>query len=359
MLRAKLIVMLSEGSGWMQTSRQTANSLATPRHCASRAATASGGSASARRFRLGGFLLAFLWTRVCADDDWVVRGVYKPMRTDQKRYHAGMRGKFGRLFNDTLGHWHGQQRQDQAVYVLLGEKKGGYFIDLAANHWIQISNSRALERDHGWTGVCIEGDSRLISDLVMFRKCVVVNAIVSSEAKAVQFYQMGPRSGGALIATGTDKQDSAFRRGIDISTTAARFDTILRSVAAPRTIDFLSLDVEGAEDLVMEGFPFDQHIINVIVVERPKPSLRRQLQNHDYTHICGTEGLDEYWVHKSFAVPPETLALLTQGHNGVGPFCTRGVFACAQEHLRLDPKLAPFPVKYPIKATPPASPCPF
>ena len=36
-----------------------------------------------------------------------------------------------------------------------------YFVDLAANHAIYLSNTRSLERDHGWEGTCIEANEQL------------------------------------------------------------------------------------------------------------------------------------------------------------------------------------------------------
>ena len=35
-----------------------------------------------------------------------------------------------------------------------------YFVDLAANNATEASNTRLLERDFGWRGVCIEANPR-------------------------------------------------------------------------------------------------------------------------------------------------------------------------------------------------------
>ena len=54
--------------------------------------------------------------------------------------------------------------------------------------------------------------------------------------------------------------------------------SILDEAKAPRTIEYLSLDIEGAELYVMEHFPFDTYTFLVITVERP----RRLEQKHVY-----------------------------------------------------------------------------
>ena len=33
---------------------------------------------------------------------------------------------------------------------------GGFYVDLAANHPVQLSNTVYLERQLNWTGICIE-----------------------------------------------------------------------------------------------------------------------------------------------------------------------------------------------------------
>ena len=48
---------------------------------------------------------------------------------------------------------------------LLGGLRGGYFVDLAANDPVRLSNSKTLEAEFGWSGLCIEGDSTLADSL--------------------------------------------------------------------------------------------------------------------------------------------------------------------------------------------------
>ena len=52
------------------------------------------------------------------------------------------------LAKETPGTWTSQSGQDRTVHRLLGERRGGFFVDLAANHAVLRSNSQALERDH-------------------------------------------------------------------------------------------------------------------------------------------------------------------------------------------------------------------
>ena len=67
--------------------------------------------------------------------------------------------------NDTAGMWHSQVGQDRTIARLFGNKRGGYFVDLAANHAILNSNTRTLERDYGWSGLCIDANPEMLWEL--------------------------------------------------------------------------------------------------------------------------------------------------------------------------------------------------
>ena len=93
------------------------------------------------------------------------RAIYKHVGvTAVQHAHSG-----GVHHSDRPGRWHSQSRQDEEVAAVLTETgaplRNGYFIDLAANDPIFLSNTRALERDHGWRGLCIDGNTKLLQKL--------------------------------------------------------------------------------------------------------------------------------------------------------------------------------------------------
>lgn len=77
--------------------------------------------------------------------------------------------------------WYSQARQDELVIALLRNKTDGYFVDLAANDAIQLSNTYALERYYHWRGVCIEPNPVYWHNLTTFRTCTTVAAVVGAE----------------------------------------------------------------------------------------------------------------------------------------------------------------------------------
>ena len=197
--------------------------------------------------------------------------------------------------------WHSDFGQDKYVRELFGGKRGGFFIDLAANNPIHSSNTRALERDYGWSGLCIEPNPYYHAPLAKKRSCRLVVCAVSETEGMAKFHFNGPSGG--LIEGNTDNQQrvggkASAKLG---SIQTMRFATILQRLSAPTEIDYLSLDVEGAESLVMSSFPWATHRIRVLSIERPKPGLVRELQQHQYGYHCSLGRAawhDEIWVHR-------------------------------------------------------------
>ena len=187
-------------------------------------------------------------------------------------------------------------------------------MDLAANHAVFLSNTRALERDYGWHGVCIEANPRLVAELREVRKCTVVQALVGA--------------GHGQLAQFTEAEDDGLSRvtasGVEVSknaTPTTSLGDILKHVGAPKVIDYLSLDVEGFEDVVMSTFPWSSTRINAITVERPSQSVRAVLDQRGFVYAFdhGWFG-DALYLHRDFPF-------------GVGPAIERARAALSQWFL--------------------------
>ena len=207
--------------------------------------------------------------------------------------------------------WSSQVGQDRLVATLLGsDHHPRFFIDLASNHPTFISNTRALE-SLGYRGLCVEPNPAYHPLYAREgRNCTLVPYAVSSTRGTVPFTfrnrQEKPLQSmalGGIVGPGLDNARVPMNETVQIE--AVTFAEILRNHSVPRTISYLSLDVEGAEYLVMSSFPWHRHVISLMTVERPKPELVGTFHKHDYRYVCtsGPFG-DELWAHSStrFAV---------------------------------------------------------
>ena len=176
------------------------------------------------------------------------------------------------------------------------------------------SNSRALERDHAWTGLCIEANPRY-APLFAMRNCTYVQAAVAdSEGEATWIDTPGGYDASLLAA---NRGGARISRNYTVRT--LRFDTILKAVGAPRRVDYLSLDVERAEPLVLSSFPFATHRFTIMTLEDLGPpgskasaaekrayvatrqTMRARLSANGYAVLCQMFN-DEVWAPATLAI---------------------------------------------------------
>ena len=84
--------------------------------------------------------------------------------------------------------------------------------------------------------------------------------------------------------------------------TTVTLQEILDHVRAPPVIDYLSLDIEGAEYDALKSFDFTAYRFQALTIERPVKELRALLREKSYVFVKdnGCFG-DQLWVHSSLA----------------------------------------------------------
>lgn len=197
--------------------------------------------------------------------------------------------------------WFGQHGQDVAVAKFFNFKKNGFFVDLASNDAVWASNTFALEQNFGWSGICIEANPVYWYRLAFRKNCHVVGSIVGGkdfEEIAVKLPK-DPKTGGPFGGIIGEKFDNKDSKEKEKRYTASLL-TILDKFNAPKVIDYLSLDVEGAEEFIMKDFPFHQpYTFKVLSIERPKGALKKKLEEAGYKFVTDFKRGDTLWAHKS------------------------------------------------------------
>ena len=103
---------------------------------------------------------------------------------------------------------------------------------------------------------------------------------------------------GGIISPHTDNRAKGADDVIQIETRT--LESLLIGQNAPREIDYLSIDIEGAEERVLGSFNFKDYQFNCITIERPSEMLRNLLRVHGYVLIKEIPRLDCFYVHRSF-----------------------------------------------------------
>mmetsp|Transcript_53371 Transcript_53371/g.100086 ORF Transcript_53371/g.100086 Transcript_53371/m.100086 type:complete len:323 (-) Transcript_53371:35-1003(-) len=182
--------------------------------------------------------------------------------------------------------------QDWSVLTLSGCKSQGYFVDIASNDARKLSNTWFLEKFGNWGGVCIEANAEYMYGY-SGRQCSLYVAAVGTPVDSVAEFVFRGVYGGIV---GDEMRNKQARPDQVHKLPLAALSDILMDAGAPAVIDYLSLDVEGAETLVMTDFPYGKYTFKIITVELPQPELRRQFQRNGYRMLF-EDSIDETWLH--------------------------------------------------------------
>jgi FkbM family methyltransferase len=131
----------------------------------------------------------------------------------------------------------------------------GFFVEVGPNDPFASSQSCHLEQS-GWSGILIESQPKLANELARVRRAKVFAAACSSPSNAgrrLPFYVSG-----AMSSLDRDRMASGSQVETVIEVPIRTLDDILTKAHAPQPVDFLSIDVEGHELEVLEGFRADR-----------------------------------------------------------------------------------------------------
>lgn len=174
----------------------------------------------------------------------------------------------------------------------------GYFVELGANDGITQSNSLYFEKHRNWRGLLVEPSqqnflkcrqNRASQDSIYCAACVsfdydqefvrIAYSNLMSTPVNLESDIQNPRAHA--------KSGDRFLRGgetvFEFDAVARTLNSLLLDAHAPKLIDFLSLDVEGAELEVLKGIDHQAFRFKYILVEcRDLPRLNAYLENQSY-----------------------------------------------------------------------------
>jgi FkbM family methyltransferase len=170
--------------------------------------------------------------------------------------------------------YYSQSNQDKWVVEFLKFKKNGYFVDLGAYDGIQTSNTYYMENNLGWEGICIEANPSVYQSLIENRKSKNINVALNNYVGECFF-----------------TNDKITTTGIKVPCNT--LDNILNENNVPKDIDYLSIDIEGYEYIVLKDFNFKEWNIGLITVEHNlycdgnerKDNLYQLLTNNGFTRV--------------------------------------------------------------------------
>ena len=176
--------------------------------------------------------------------------------------------------------YYSQIGQDQ-YYIenICQGKQNGIFLDIGSNNGIFESNTAALEFDYNWSGICVEANPNLIEELQRNRpKSNVVNCAVWHSAGEIDLEISDSNHKGIkgdLLSriSNLDRNENYFKKHFSESRYTVKIATktitaiVEESYQLPCSIDYMSLDVEGAELEALKGLDLSLIDIKFMTIE--------------------------------------------------------------------------------------------
>ena len=184
--------------------------------------------------------------------------------------------------------------------------RDGFFVEAGTCGGHSGSATLALERDFGWTGICVEPFEPYYQHLVAHRRCQTDDrALSDTTGDQLEFltYVDDPARSGirALNKNGSWAERNGAREEVRM-VESVTLDDLLTQHQAPSVIQYLCLDVEGAELTVLSGLDFSRWTILALSVEGPRCD--DFLRKRGYVvarNPFAPDRIDHYFLHPSIA----------------------------------------------------------
>lgn len=174
--------------------------------------------------------------------------------------------------------YYSQDKQDKFLEEnIFKGYKNGFFVDVGAHDGVSINNTLYFENNNNWRGINIEPIKKVYDVLLINRpKCININcAVYNNDGKTEFIYNTGyTEMISGIKDTYDPRHEQRLKREINsqggetkiINVNTKKLETIFDENNVSH-INYLSIDVEGAEFEVIKSINFDKVFIDVIGFE--------------------------------------------------------------------------------------------
>jgi FkbM family methyltransferase len=183
-----------------------------------------------------------------------------------------------------------QGEEETLIRAFFQDRRAGFFLDVGASHYEKDSTTYYLEQHLGWRGIAIDALEEFRADYERHRKGTqFFTFFVTNRAELPKDFYVFTKD--TRISSGSLEWLHGLRvKDRNIRKIQVPSITLNQLLAAQRVekVDFVSMDIEGAEPEALEGFDLERYRPELLCVEiqtHTRDRLLAYLASHGYVPI--------------------------------------------------------------------------
>jgi FkbM family methyltransferase len=172
-----------------------------------------------------------------------------------------------RVYNQGILKSYSQEKEDLVIDRILGKKRDGFYVDVGASDPVRFNNTNRFY-SRGWHGINIEPDVRKWQRLMSKRpRDLNLNIGVAESSGILDYYKMYPDN---LSTFSAEERSIAESHGFlceEVVPVPVKSLALVLEEAQVKDIDFMSVDTEGLDMIVLKSNDWDRFRPQVICVE--------------------------------------------------------------------------------------------
>jgi FkbM family methyltransferase len=194
----------------------------------------------------------------------------------------------GRLMATYGPNHYSQHQEEWIIRDFFKDRRGGFFVDVGANHYREASNTFFLEERLGWSGIAVDPQESFKGDYAKYRpRTRFIPAFVSDvSSNTASLFLV---DGNSRVASGNRDFTQTYGKRIqEVAVPTITLTDLLTQVQVAQ-IDLLSVDVELSEPRVLAGFDIERFRPALVCIEAHE-SVRQQILDYFAIHRYVTVG---------------------------------------------------------------------
>lgn len=190
-----------------------------------------------------------------------------------------------------------QNYEDLEIEKILKNRKSGRYLEIGAYHPKRLSNTYRFYKN-GWTGVVIEPNPEIKGLFLKLRpKDQFLNIGISDKNGSLDYYQFIIPALNTLSKKEAENNQKNGHKLLKIRNIPTRkIEDIV-----DENFDFISIDTEGFDAMILKGWPWSKFKPKVICVETDKNTVNQILEEQGYLLVVRNQFNSIYRWGKSIS----------------------------------------------------------